>query len=141
MGHAVGRSGPPGAGLFLYDRDCGFCQRAVGFAKDHLRTRTIFSAWQDVDLAALGLTPDQTDEQAWAVYPDGRRLAGGDAVAGVLLASGLPARILGRLMLLPGLRLINRAAYRAVAANRYRLPGGTAACATPAPPRGPEQHP
>lgn len=122
---------PTGAGLFLYDRDCGFCQRVVGIARDRLRTRTAFAAWQDVDLAALGLTPEQTDEQAWVVYSDGRRLAGGDAVAGVLLAAGLPARILGRLMLLPGFRTLSRAAYRVVAANRYRLPGGTAACALP----------
>ena len=127
-----------GAGLFLYDRDCGFCQRAVGFARGRLRTRTAFAAWQDVDLDALGLTAEQTDEQAWLVYPDGRRLAGGDAAAGVLLAAGLPARVLGRLMLLPGARVLSRAAYRAVAANRNRLPGGTAACALPS---GPPQNP
>ncbi|WP_051072951.1 thiol-disulfide oxidoreductase DCC family protein [Nocardiopsis valliformis] len=127
------------AGLFLYDRDCGFCQRAVGFARERLRTRTAFAAWQDVDLDALGLTPEQTDERAWVVYPDGRRLAGGDAVAGVLLAAGFPAEVLGRLMLLPGARLLSRAAYRVVAANRYRLPGGTAACALPSsPPRNPK---
>lgn len=137
MGHTADKNGPTGAGQFLYDRDCGFCQRAVGFAQDHLRTRTTFAAWQDVDLAAVGLTPEQADEQAWVVYPDGSLRGGGDAVAGVLLGAGLPARILGRLMLLPGVRLINRAAYRAVAANRYRLPGGTAACAMPAPPRTP----
>lgn len=120
-----------GPGLFLYDRDCGFCQRAVAFARDRLRTRTAFAASQDSDLPALGLTPEQADEQAWIVYPDGRRLAGGDAVAGVLLGAGPPARALGRFLLLPGVRALNRAAYRLVAANRYRLPGGTAACALP----------
>lgn len=131
MGDETRLSGPTGPGLFLYDRDCGFCQRAVGFARDRLRTRTSFAAWQDVDLDVLGLTPEQTDERAWVVYPDGRRLAGGDAVAGVLLAAGLPARALGRLVLLPGVRVLNRAAYRVVAANRHRLPGGTTACAIP----------
>ncbi|WP_026118895.1 thiol-disulfide oxidoreductase DCC family protein [Nocardiopsis ganjiahuensis] len=134
MGDTVDKNGPSGAGLFLYDRDCGFCQRAVGFAQNRLRTRTAFAAWQDVDLAAVGLTPEQTDEQAWLVSPDGSLLAGGDAVAGVLLGAGLPARVLGRIMLLPGVRVLNRAAYRVVAANRYRLPGGTAACALPSPP-------
>lgn len=131
MGDETRLSGPTGPGLFLYDRDCGFCQRAVGFARDRLRTRTSFAAWQDVDLAAVGLTPEQADERAWVVYPDASPRAGGDAVAGVLLASGLPARLLGRLMLLPGVRVLNRAAYRVVAANRHRLPGGTAACALP----------
>lgn len=133
MKDTADKNGPSGAGLFLYDRDCGFCQRAVGFARDRLRTRTAFAAWQDVDLAAVGLTPEQTDEQAWFVCPAGSLLAGGDAVAGVLLGAGLPARVLGRIMLLPGVRMLNRAAYRIVAANRYRLPGGTAACALPSP--------
>jgi predicted DCC family thiol-disulfide oxidoreductase YuxK len=135
MGHTTNMDGRSGAGLFLYDRDCGFCQRAVGFARDRLRTRTSFAAWQDVDLAAVGLTPEQADEQAWVVYPNGHLRSGGDAVAGVLMGAGPPARILGRLMLLPGARLLNRTAYRAVAANRHRLPGGSTACAMPAPPQ------
>lgn len=135
MRDTAGVNKQTGPGLFLYDQDCGFCQRAVGFARDRLRTRTAFAAWQDVDLAALGLTPEQTDEQAWVVYPDGRQRAGGDAVAGVLLAAGLPARALGHLVLLPGVRVLNRAAYRVVAANRHRLPSGSAACAMPEPPQ------
>ncbi|MFE9242884.1 thiol-disulfide oxidoreductase DCC family protein [Nocardiopsis sp. NPDC006938] len=126
-----GAHAPSGSGLFLYDRDCGFCQRAVAFARDRLRTRTAFAAWQDCDLPALGLTPEQTDARAWIVYPDGRRLAGGDAVAGVLLGGGRPARVLGRFLLLPGARVVNRAVYRVVAANRHRLPGGTSSCTLP----------
>ncbi|WP_049574839.1 thiol-disulfide oxidoreductase DCC family protein [Nocardiopsis sp. SBT366] len=122
-----------GLAVFLYDRDCGFCQRAVAFARDRLRTRTSFAAWQDSDLPALGLSPEETDAQAWLVHRDGQRLAGGDAIAGVLLGAGFPARTLGRFLLLPGVRVLNRAAYRVVAANRHRLPGGTATCALPSP--------
>lgn len=116
-------------GTFLFDRDCGFCQRAVAFARDRLGARSRFRAWQDADLDALGLTPAQTDEAAWLVYPDGRRFRGGDAVAEVLLHGRPLTRPVGRLMRLPLLRAVNRLAYRLVAANRHRLPGGTAACA------------
>ncbi|MEV2278659.1 DCC1-like thiol-disulfide oxidoreductase family protein [Nocardiopsis sp. NPDC049922] len=124
------REGPDirGAGTFLYDRDCGFCQRAVAFGRDRVRTRTAFVAWQEFDLAAVGLTPEQADREAWIVYPDGRHFAGGDAVAEALVHGRFLARPLGRLLRLPLVRALNRAAYRWVAANRYRLPGGTAAC-------------
>ncbi|MFV2195370.1 thiol-disulfide oxidoreductase DCC family protein [Nocardiopsis sp. LOL_012] len=119
----------PGAGTFLYDQDCGFCQRAVVFARVRVRTRTAFTAWQEADLATVGLTPERARAQAWVVYPDGRRFAGGDAVAEVLVHGRAIARPVGRLMRLPLLRAVNRAAYRWVAAHRYRLPGGAASCA------------
>lgn len=118
--------------MFLYDDDCGFCKRMVALARDRLGARTEFAAWQDTDLDALGLTPDQTSEAAWVVYPDGRRFSGGDAVAEVLLHSRPLVRPVGHLMRLPLLRSANRLAYRWVAANRYRLPGGTSSCALPA---------
>jgi predicted DCC family thiol-disulfide oxidoreductase YuxK len=119
----------PGTGTFLYDRDCGFCQRAVVFARELLRSRTAFTAWQEFDLDRFGLTPEQADELAWLVYPDGRRFAGGDAIAEVLVHSRLLARPVGRMMRLPLLRSVNRLAYRAVAANRHRFPGGSPSCA------------
>ncbi|SHJ31647.1 Predicted thiol-disulfide oxidoreductase YuxK, DCC family [Nocardiopsis flavescens] len=119
------------AGTFLYDDDCGFCKRMVAVARDRLGARTAFAAWQDTDLAALGLTPEQTSEAAWVVHADGRRLRGGDAVAEVLLHSRPALRPLGRLMRLPLLRSANRVAYGWVAAHRHRLPGGTASCALP----------
>ncbi|AFR10130.1 MULTISPECIES: thiol-disulfide oxidoreductase DCC family protein [Nocardiopsis] len=134
MGHSRETPHIPSAGLFLYDEDCGFCRRSVDFARERVRTRTAFAAWQDVDLSAFGLTPEQADEQAWLIRSDGDPVAGGDAIAGVLAHGRFPYRTLGRLLALPGVRVVTRLAYRAVAANRYRLPGGTAACALP--PRG-----
>lgn len=124
----------PESGLFLYDHDCGFCQRVVTFAQERLRTRTAFSAWQRTDLSRFGLTPTQADDRAWVVLPDGGLLSGGDAVAHVLLHSQLPGRLLGGAMRLPLLRVANRAAYRWVAARRHRLPGGTTSCALPSDP-------
>ncbi|MFE3455917.1 thiol-disulfide oxidoreductase DCC family protein [Nocardiopsis aegyptia] len=120
----------PAAGLFLYDRDCGFCQRAVAFAQGRLRTRTAFAAWQRTDLSRFGLTPAHADDRAWVVLAGASLLSGGDAVAHVLLCSPR-GRPIGRALRLPLLRAANRAAYRWVAAHRHRLPGGTASCALP----------
>ncbi|MBR8744701.1 thiol-disulfide oxidoreductase DCC family protein [Nocardiopsis sp. MG754419] len=131
MGRAREGHDIPATGLFLYDRDCGFCQRSVVFARERVRTRTAFAAWQDVDLDAFGLTPEQADAQAWLVRPDGAPLAGGDAVAGLLGHGRFPFPVLGRVMALPGFRALTRAAYRLVAAHRHRLPGGTSTCALP----------
>lgn len=119
------------AGLFLYDQDCGFCRRSVVFAQERVRSRVAFAAWQAVDLKVFGLTPEQTREQAWLARSDGDLLAGGDAVAEVLRHGRFPFRVLGRLLGLPGLRSLNRVAYRVVAANRHRIPGGVAACVLP----------
>lgn len=131
MGHPWEAHRIPSAGLFLYDRDCGFCQRSVAFARERVRTRTAFAAWQEIDLKAFGLTPEQADEQAWLVRSDRSLLAGGDAIAETLRFGRFPFRALGRLMALPGARALTRAAYRVVAANRYRLPGGGDTCALP----------
>ncbi|MEU3309930.1 thiol-disulfide oxidoreductase DCC family protein [Nocardiopsis sp. NPDC055551] len=133
MGHSRKSHRIPSAGLFLYDRDCGFCQRSVSFARERVRTRTAFAAWQETDLKAFGLTPEQADEQAWLVRSDRGLLAGGDAVAETLQFGRFPFRELGRLMALPGMRVLTRAAYRVIAANRYRLPGGGDTCALPPP--------
>ena len=121
----------PDAGLFLYDQDCGFCRRSVDFAKRQVRGRVTFTPWQSFDLAGVGLTPAQADTQAWLLLPGGRTSAGGDAIAGVLRRGRPWARVLGSLMLLPGLRTLNRAAYQLIATHRHRLPGGTTACAFP----------
>ncbi|WP_017604745.1 thiol-disulfide oxidoreductase DCC family protein [Nocardiopsis alkaliphila] len=121
----------PTPGLFLYDRDCGFCRRSVSFARERVRSQVVFAAWQAVDLKVFGLTPEQTREQAWLARSDGDLLAGGDAVAEVLRHGRFPFRVLGRLLGLPGLRSLNRVAYRVVAANRHRIPGGVAARVLP----------
>lgn len=128
----------PGTGAFLYDRDCGFCKRSVVFARDRLRARSSFVAWQDFDLESAGLTPEQTDASAWFVYADGRRFSGGDAVAELLLHGRPLTRPLGRLARLPLLRSLNRSAYRWVAANRHRipLPGGAPSCGLGPPQQG-----
>ena len=87
--------------------------------------------WQSYDVAAVGLTPVQADQQVHLVL--GNRLWGGhEAVGHALLTSRrLPVRLLGRLVLARPLRPVAAGAYAWVAAHRHRLPGGTPACEMP----------
>ncbi|GAB3488067.1 hypothetical protein GCM10027440_34280 [Nocardiopsis coralliicola] len=81
-------------------------------------------------------TADRARHEVLLAHPDGRRLWGGiDAVAALLVSSPVAAvRPLGALLRTRPLRPAGAAAYRWVARNRHRMPGGTAACAVTAPP-------
>jgi predicted DCC family thiol-disulfide oxidoreductase YuxK len=109
-------------GQIVYDADCGFCTRSARWVDDDP------VAWQSLDLAAVGATREQADNFAgWLV--DGRIQAlGAPAIAAVLRARGGWTRPIGCMMTLPGVRRLAAVVYRIVAANRHRLPGGSAAC-------------
>ena len=62
---------------------------------------------------------------------DGTRAAGPDAIARLLGDSQPVWRVLGGLLRLPPVRALAWPAYRWVARNRHRMPGGTAACSLP----------
>jgi predicted DCC family thiol-disulfide oxidoreductase YuxK len=111
----------------LFDGDCGFCTNVAGFAA-RVSPRTTVIAWQHADLPTLGVTAEQAD--AALQYVDGTRTsAGAEAVARFLVATGGVVALLGRVLLLPGIRVVARPAYRWVAAHRHQLPGGTPVCA------------
>ncbi|MEY4366035.1 MAG: hypothetical protein RLZZ305_1379 [Actinomycetota bacterium] len=83
-------------------------------------------AYQQTDLAMFGLTREQCARAVQYADARGRTFAGADAVARVFVDAGLPWSPLGRLMLLPGIIHVMRAAYRWVAANRRRFRGDPA---------------
>ena len=125
--------------VLLFDGDCAFCSSSVRFAERNLSP----SLWQAVpfqfaDLEALSMFTDGqvTEERAvhevlW-ITPNRRVYGGAQAAAQLLLRSRRPLwSTLGALLTLPPVRPVAAAVYRWVAANRYRLPGGTAACALP----------
>jgi predicted DCC family thiol-disulfide oxidoreductase YuxK len=115
--------------VLLFDGDCAFCTTCVGLVEKRIKPEAEIVAWQFADLAALGVSEAQaTDALQW-VEADGAVLAGHRAVAAMLLSSGPLWRFAGRLLLLPGISWIAAHAYRLIAANRHRLPGGTPACA------------
>jgi predicted DCC family thiol-disulfide oxidoreductase YuxK len=109
-------------GQIVYDADCGFCTRSARWVDDDP------VAWQSLDLAAVGASPEQAENFAgWLA--DGRIVAlGAPAIAAVLRDRGGWARPVGHLIDLPGVRRIAAAIYRLVARHRHQLPGGTAAC-------------
>lgn len=120
---------------FVYDGDCAFCSSCARLAQRWVPTSAAIVAWQRADLTGLGLTEAECEQAVQWATPQtvGAPLAGPDAIAALLRSSRRRAwRVAGRLL---GLRPVRRAAwpaYRWVARNRHRLPGGTPACALPA---------
>lgn len=120
--------------VLVFDGDCGICTTLSRVVKSRLRANPsdfVVTAHQHADLASLGLTTEQCDAALQWVAADGRVSSGEDAVAHTFLASRMPFRPLGAFLLLPGIRTVAGGAYRWVARNRDRLPGGTPACSLP----------
>ncbi len=96
-----------------------------------LGTTCAHQSAQEADLAALGLTEQETQEAAWFVLGE-RRWRGHEAIAQALQTSRrAPVRLSGRVL---GSRLLRPSASRGyawVAAHRHQLPGGTPACELP----------
>lgn len=112
----------------VYDGDCGFCSRCAEAAA-RLAPEAEVVPWQLADLAELGLSEERAAEAVQWVGADGTTRAGHEALAALLLASGRPGRLAGRVLLLPGVSWLAARAYGFLARNRHRLPGGTPACA------------
>jgi len=109
-------------GHLVYDADCGFCTRSAQWLDDAP------VPWHTLDLDALHVTQAEADANAgW--LEDGRitRL-GAEAITTALRAKPGSARVLGWALTVPGLRQLAAVVYPRIAANRHRMPGGTAAC-------------
>jgi len=115
------------APVLVYDGDCAFCTRSAELAR-RLGTSAEIIAWQQADLTALGTTAERARREVLWVMPQRQVLGGAQAIAGLLWDLGGLWRIPAALLRLPPFRWLGAAVYRLVAANRYRLPGGTAAC-------------
>ena len=117
----------------VFDGDCGFCTRCVALVPKSVRRTTNVVPYQRADLVALGLTTAECAEAVQWVGDDGSRGRGHAAIGRLLQSGDLAWRVVGTLLLLPPVSWLAAAVYRLVAANRMRLPGGTPACAVPAP--------
>jgi len=114
--------------VLVYDGDCAFCTSCVRVL-ERIGPDAEIVAWQLTDLAELGITEEQAADAVQWVRIDGTVHSGHEAIAGVLNSAGRPWKIIGRMALLPGISWMAAKVYRLVADNRYRLPGGTPACA------------
>jgi predicted DCC family thiol-disulfide oxidoreductase YuxK len=117
--------------VVIFDGDCGICTTLAGVIEHRLRPPGAVQPWQKLDLGAYGLTAEQCTEALQYVSADGTVYAAERAVARLLKASRWWARPAGYVIELPGIRPVAGVAYRWVARNRSRLPGGTPACAVP----------
>jgi predicted DCC family thiol-disulfide oxidoreductase YuxK len=123
--------------VLLYDGDCAFCSSSVRFAERHLEpSRWEAVPFQFADLAALSaftgglVTEERAAREVLWITPHGAVHGGAQAAARLLLRTRRPLwSALGALLTLAPVRPLAAGVYRWVAANRYRLPGGTPACA------------
>lgn len=115
----------------VFDGDCGFCTRSADVARRVLPADCAVVPWQRVDLVAVGTTVARAQQEVLWVPRTGDVVGGARAVAAALRAAGSGWALLGRLLQLPPVDRLADVFYRVVAANRMRLPGGTAACALP----------
>ena len=118
----------------VFDGDCAFCTNCARFIERREPEADVVP-WQFADLAALGPTEEEAIEAVQWVPAEGPTRSGHEAIAAVLESCGGIWRVIGRALLLPGISWVAARAYRLVARNRYRLPGGTPACRVE-PPRG-----
>ena len=121
-------------GLLIYDGDCAFCTSAVQWLEARLDRFPKAIPQQHIDIEQYGLSLEDVTSSAWIV--DTRtplRLWSHGELAAALLAGqrSFGLRWAGRMLALPGIRHVCDVGYRAIAANRHRLPGGTPACALP----------
>lgn len=113
--------------VLVFDGDCGFCTTSARVL-ERIGPEAEIVAWQFADLAALGITAEQAAEAVQWIGADGTVRSGHEAIAAALSTAGRIWKIVGRTLLLPGISWAAARVYRLVAANRYRLPGGTPAC-------------
>jgi len=141
------RRGADTSGRLLYDADCGFCTRAALWLARRRPDRVTIVPWQSVpDLGALGLRAEDLSRQAYWQGSAGPLRGGSAAIAAAMVARGGPATVAGLLIASEPVRPVADVVYRAVAARRHLMPGGTDSCAlSPVPedeaagPGGPSQ--
>jgi predicted DCC family thiol-disulfide oxidoreductase YuxK len=122
--------------VLIFDGDCGFCSTCVRIAQRILPADVSAIPWQRVpDLGAYGLTPEDAAASVQWVDSSGSLASGHEAVAHLLMAAGGVWALVGRSLLLPGIRTIAAFVYELVARHRQRFPGGTPACQLPEPER------
>lgn len=117
--------------VLVYDGDCAFCTTCVQFIERRIKPRCETTPWQFADLGALRVAQERAAYEVLWVTPAGVTYGGAQAVAKLLLNAGGAWAVAGALLRLAPLRWVAPGAYRLIAANRERMPGGTPACALP----------
>jgi predicted DCC family thiol-disulfide oxidoreductase YuxK len=115
----------------LYDGDCRFCTRSAhGIQHRFGRDRVALANFQAPGVleAHPGVTHAAAMKKMHVVLPDGRVVAGAEAVARLAAAHVRFVGWLAWLYYVPGLRQLADLAYALIARFRYRLFGRTEPC-------------
>jgi predicted DCC family thiol-disulfide oxidoreductase YuxK len=115
--------------VLVFDGDCAFCTSCVRLV-EKIGPEAEIVPWQSTDLAELGLTAEQAAAAVQWIASDGTVRSGHEAIAATLKSAGSGWKLVGSMILLPGISWLAAKLYRLVADNRHRLPGGTPACDT-----------
>ena len=117
------------AGTLFFDGTCGMCTRSRDFLLKIDRTGNLQTAVLQSPGAAdrLGVAPTSLLESVRWLDSSGAVYSGAEA-ANAAFSTAVGTRIPLAIYRIPGIRIIEDAVYRWVAANRYRFPGTTPYC-------------
>lgn len=117
------------AGTLFFDGACGMCTRCRDLLVRMDRTRKLQTeALQSPGVAErLGIAPSQLLESVRWMDLSGAVYSGAEA-ANAAVCAAIGTRIPLVIYRIPGVRFIEEAIYRWVAANRYRFPGTIPYC-------------
>jgi predicted DCC family thiol-disulfide oxidoreductase YuxK len=116
-------------GTLFFDGACGMCTRARNVLVKLDRTGDLRTEPFQRPGAAerLGIPPSRLPESVWWLDSSGQVYAGAEA-CNAALAAALGTKLPLRAYHIPGIRSLQDAVYRWVAAHRYRFPGTTPYC-------------
>lgn len=118
--------------VLLFDGDCAFCSTSARLLQRWVRPDCLVLPYQLVDLPRWGVTRQEAAVEVLLVRREDAAVVvsgGAAAIAETLRLGRQPWPLIGSALRAPGVRIAADLVYRAVAANRHRLPGGTPACA------------
>jgi predicted DCC family thiol-disulfide oxidoreductase YuxK len=117
------------AGTLFFDGACGMCTRSRDLLLRFNRTGNVQTeTLQSPGLAErLGITPASLLESIRWLDASGAVYSGAEA-ANAAFSAAVGTRIPLAIYRIPGIRFIEEAVYRWVAAHRYRFPGTTPYC-------------
>ena len=119
--------------ILIFDGDCGFCTTTANWITKNSLVPVEAQPYQWAKLAQFGLTEKEAAAKVQLISDD-KIYAGHHCMAKILLIQPNPVlKLLGAVMVMPGIDPISAKVYDWVAANRQKLPGGTAACKMPRP--------
>jgi predicted DCC family thiol-disulfide oxidoreductase YuxK len=124
--------------MMLYDADCAFCAKAAARVR-RLGVAAQIRPLQSVDLESLGVSRERAKAEMPFVAADGAVTYGHQAFAAALRTGNPVLSALGAALASRPVGALAGPAYRWVAANRGRLPGGAPSCSRvdgPHPPSG-----